>query len=177
MECRSYRRGRVIKVYKSTYFLYMKTINQWLSEYGESHQDETNKTIHWICVPTIFFTIVGLFYCIKLPVQIAPALQLNVAMILILLVTIYYFSLSKTIWIGMLLFGLLCLGICYWIETYTSVSLWLVCVILFVLAWIGQFYGHKVEGKKPSFLKDVQFLMIGPMWLMSFIYKKMGVRY
>ena len=155
----------------------MRTIEQWLSEYGESHQDETNKIIHWICVPTIFFTIAGLFYCIKLPVQLTPVLQLNVAMILILLVTAYYFSLSKTIWIGMLLFGLLCLGICYWIETYTSVPLWLVCVILFVLAWIGQFYGHKVEGKKPSFLKDVQFLMIGPMWLMSFIYKKMGVRY
>ena len=155
----------------------MKTIDQWLTEYGESHQDETNKTIHWICVPTIFFTIVGLFYCIKLPAQLTPSVQLNVAMILILLVTVYYLSLSKTIWIGMLLFGVLCLGICYWIETYTNVPLWLVCVILFVLAWIGQFYGHKVEGKKPSFLKDVQFLMIGPMWLMSFIYKKMGVRY
>jgi uncharacterized membrane protein YGL010W len=153
----------------------MKTIEQWLIEYGESHRDETNKTIHWICVPTIFFTIVGLFYCIKLPVQLTPTLQLNVAMILILLVTAYYFSLSKTIWIGMLLFGLLCLGICYWIEVYTSAPLWLVCVILFALAWIGQFYGHKVEGKKPSFLKDLQFLMIGPMWLMSFIYKKMGV--
>ena len=155
----------------------MKTIEQWLSEYGESHQDETNKTIHWICVPTIFFTIVGLFYCIKLPVQLTPTLQLNVAMIIIFLVTVYYFTLSKTIWIGMLLFGLLCLGICYWIEVYTSAPLWLVCIILFVLAWIGQFYGHKVEGKKPSFLKDIQFLMIGPLWLMSFIYKKMGVRY
>jgi uncharacterized membrane protein YGL010W len=154
----------------------MKTINQWLTEYGESHQDETNKTIHWICVPTIFFTIVGLFYCIKLPIQLTPPLQLNVAMLLILAVTLYYLSLSKTIWIGMLLFGLLCLGICYWIEAYTSAPLWLVCVILFVLAWIGQFYGHKVEGKKPSFLKDLQFLMIGPMWLMSFIYKKMGVK-
>lgn len=155
----------------------MRTISQWLDEYGESHQDETNKLIHWICVPTIFFTIVGLFYCIKLPVQLTPALQLNVAMILILLVTAYYFSLSKTIWIGMLLFGIVCLAICYWIEMYTSAPLWLVCVILFVLAWMGQFYGHKVEGKKPSFLKDIQFLMIGPMWLMSFIYKKMGVRY
>ena len=155
----------------------MRTINQWLSEYGESHKNEKNKTIHWICVPTIFFTIVGLFYCIKLPAQITPTLQLNVAMILILALTAYYFTLSKTIWIGMLLFGLLCLGIGYWIEVYTSVPLWLVSIISFVLAWVGQFYGHKVEGKKPSFLKDIQFLMIGPMWLMSFIYKKMGVKY
>lgn len=155
----------------------MKNINNWLEEYGESHKNETNKTIHWICVPTIFFTLVGLFYCIKIPVQLIPALELNVAIILISLVTVYYLFLSKTIWIGMLLFGILCLAICYWIETYTGVALWLVCIILFVLAWTGQFYGHKVEGKKPSFLKDIQFLMIGPMWLMSFIYKKLGVRY
>jgi uncharacterized membrane protein YGL010W len=155
----------------------MKTINQWLSEYGESHRNETNKTIHWICVPAIFLSITGLFYAIKLPVQLTPTLQLNVAIILIALVTIYYFSMSKTIWIGMLLFGALCLAICYGIETYTAAPLWLVCVIIFVLAWVGQFYGHKVEGKKPSFLKDIQFLMIGPMWLMSFIYKKLGISY
>jgi uncharacterized membrane protein YGL010W len=48
---------------------------------------------------------------------------------------------------------------------------------VFVLAWIVQFYGHKIEGKKPSFLKDVQFLMIGPAWLMHFIYKKIGISY
>lgn len=153
----------------------MKTITEWLNEYGESHKNETNKTIHWVCVPTIFFTIVGLFYSINPPVQITPTLQLNVAMILVLLVTIYYLSLSKTIWIGMLFFGVLCLGICYCIEAYTSAPLWLVCVILFIAAWLGQFYGHKVEGKKPSFLKDIQFLMIGPMWLMSFIYRKIGI--
>lgn len=155
----------------------MNNINQWLNEYGDSHKNETNKAIHWICVPTIFFTIVGLFYGIKLPVQLSPTLQINVAMIIILALTIYYFSLSKTLWIGMLLFELLCLAICYFLEMYVTPPLWMICIILFICAWIGQFYGHKVEGKKPSFLKDLQFLMIGPMWLMSFIYQKMGVNY
>jgi uncharacterized membrane protein YGL010W len=55
--------------------------------------------------------------------------------------------------------------------------LWLACIVIFVLAWIGQFYGHKIEGKKPSFLKDLQFLLIGPAWLMHFIYKKIGIPY
>jgi uncharacterized membrane protein YGL010W len=75
----------------------------------------------------------------------------------------------------MLLFGLLCLWICWLIETSGFISLWLFSVIVFAAAWVGQFMGHKVEGKKPSFLKDIQFLMIGPAWLMSFIYKKLGV--
>jgi uncharacterized membrane protein YGL010W len=126
-------------------------------------------------VPAIFFSITGLLYCIKLPVFVADRLQLNVAMIVLLLATIYYLSLSIKIGIGMLLFGIICLALCYIAETYLPISLWFFCIIIFVLAWIGQFYGHKVEGKKPSFFKDIQFLLIGPMWLMSFVYRKMGI--
>lgn len=152
----------------------MPTIHQWLSEYGESHKNETNKTIHWICVPAIFFSVVGLLYGIKLPLSIAGE-PVNVAMILMVLVILYYFSLSKTLWIGMLFFGVACLALCYFIEAWAFTPLWLFSIILFLIAWVGQFYGHKVEGKKPSFLKDLQFLMIGPAWLMSFIYQKLGV--
>lgn len=154
----------------------MPTLTQWLSEYGESHKNETNKTIHWICVPTIFFSIVGLLYSIKLTFP-GVGFELNVGIIGIIAVIAYYISLSKTLWIGMTLFGIVCLVICYVIERSQIAPLWLVSIILFVVAWVGQFYGHKVEGKKPSFLKDVQFLMIGPAWLMSFIYRKMGISY
>lgn len=155
----------------------MRTLHQWLNEYGESHTNETNKLIHWIGVPAIFFSITGLLYCIKLPWLITGNLQLNVAMIVLLLTTIYYLSLSLKIGIGMLLFGILCLALCYAAETFLSLPLWLFCVIIFIIAWIGQFYGHKVEGEKPSFFKDIQFLLIGPMWLMSFVYKKVGISF
>ncbi len=89
----------------------------------------------------------------------------------------YYLTLSTSLAIGMFLFGSLCLFLCYAIETYAPFSLWLFSLILFIVAWIGQFYGHKVEGKKPSFIKDIQFLLIGPLWLASFVYKKMGIKY
>lgn len=152
----------------------MKSIQTWLDEYGVSHQNPTNKMIHWICVPLIFFSIVGMFYSIKLPVELAPGFSLNLAMIILVGVTIYYFTLSKTLSVGMLLYSLLCIAGCYAIEQ-TGLPLWAVCIGIFVAAWIGQFYGHNVEGKKPSFLKDLQFLMIGPAWLMSFIYRKIGI--
>jgi uncharacterized membrane protein YGL010W len=152
----------------------MRTVNQWLTEYGESHRNETNKLIHWICVPAIFFSITGLLYSIKLPLRI-DGHHLNVAMFVILLITLYYLRLSVSLGIGMFVFGIVCLLICHFIELYAPLSLWLICIIIFIIAWIGQFYGHGVEGKKPSFLKDIQFLLIGPMWLMSFIYKKIGV--
>ena len=93
----------------------MPTIDQWLSAYGESHQNETNKTIHWVCVPVIFFSITGLLFGIKLPYAILD-IQLNAAIILMLLLIVYYFTLSRTICIGMLLFGIACLLLCHLIE-------------------------------------------------------------
>lgn len=152
----------------------MKTIQQWLDEYGESHQNHTNKTIHWICVPSIFFSIVGLLFGIKLPWAIS-GISLNIAILVLALVTIYYILLSKTLWIGLFLFAVLCLWLCQLIEQAGFIQPWILYLVIFVVAWIGQFYGHKIEGKKPSFFKDIQFLMIGPAWLMSFIYKKLGV--
>ena len=152
----------------------MKTIQQWLAEYGESHQNETNETIHWICVPTIFFSLIGLLYSVKLPLHMV-GVQINMAWIVLLFTIFYYSSLSKTLWIGMLIFAIICLGLCHLITKADFIPIWLLCGILFVAAWIIQIYGHKIEGKKPSFLNDIQFLLIGPAWLMSFIYKKLGI--
>ena len=152
----------------------MRTINDWLNEYGESHKNETNKLIHWICVPVIFFSILGMLYAVKLPFYMGDY-QLNVGLIISVVALLYYFSLSASLSVGMFLYLLVCMLLANLIESSGIMPLWLFSIIIFVLAWVGQFYGHKIEGKKPSFLKDLQFLMIGPAWLMSFIYKKLGV--
>lgn len=156
--------------------LAMRRLESWLLEYGESHQNALNKKIHWICVPTIFFSITGLLYAVKLPGQV-DGISLNLAMPVLALVVLYYLRLSFPIGVGMLLFGFACCCLAWVLETYLPLPLWVSCLILFVLAWIGQFYGHSVEGKKPSFLKDIQFLLIGPAWLMHFLLKDWGIRY
>ena len=55
--------------------------------------------------------------------------------------------------------------------------LWLTSVVIFIVAWIGQFVGHAVEGKRPSFFKDLQFLLIGPLWLLAAAYRRFSVPY
>lgn len=159
----------------------MRKIDQLLSEYGESHKNETNKAIHWLCVPLIFFSIVGLIASIPAaPVQRVLGdgnPYANWAGVVLILVIVYYVSLSISLSVGMMLFGALCLFVAHFIDQGTVAPLWLVSVILFVFAWVVQFYGHKIEGKKPSFLKDIQFLLIGPAWLMHFIYKRLGIPY
>ncbi len=79
--------------------------------------------------------------------------------------------------LGMLVNAALMIAGIYWIQQHVSLPLWLVSLAVFAGAWVGQFVGHKIEGKKPSFLKDVQFLLIGPAWLLSFVYKKLGIAY
>lgn len=158
----------------------MRKIDQLFAEYGESHRNATNKLIHWICVPLIFFSILGLIASI--PSGIVQRFlgagnpYANWATLALLLVIAYYVSLSIPLTIGMALFGLLCLMAAKTIVQW-GYSLWLASLIIFVAAWIGQFYGHRVEGKKPSFLKDLQFLLIGPAWLMHFIYQRLGIPY
>jgi uncharacterized membrane protein YGL010W len=101
----------------------------------------------------------------------------NWATVVLSLVLIYYVTLSIPLSIGMALFGLLCLVAANLISRSQMGPLWVIALIIFALAWVGQFYGHKIEGKKPSFFKDIQFLLIGPAWLMHFIYKRLGIPY
>jgi uncharacterized membrane protein YGL010W len=151
----------------------MKTIHQWFDEYGVSHQNHTNKIIHWICVPSIFLSVVGLLYSIKL----SGDNSFNAAHVALLLVLIFYFRLSTKMAFGIFLFAMLCLFICHFLEQNLPVPLWQTSLLIFVVAWIGQFIGHKIEGHKPSFFKDIQFLLIGPAWLIGFIYRKLGISY
>lgn len=159
----------------------MRKIDSLLSEYGESHQNAFNKRVHWICVPSIFFSIIGLIASIPSGIlyDTFPAFgpYANWATIGMLLVLIYYLRLSVPLFLGLIFWGVFCI----WANVQLALSgmapLWLISLIIFILAWVGQFYGHKVEGKKPSFFKDVQFLLVGPAWLMHFLYKKAGLKY
>lgn len=153
----------------------MKSLQDWFTEYSKSHQNPTNILIHFICVPLIYFSIVGLLAAIPsgfladiIPGSI-PFFE-NWAFVVSIFVFLFYARLSFGTAIGMTLFTWLCLFINLVIAEATNL-VW-VSIIIFVLAWIGQFYGHKIEGKKPSFIKDIQFLMIGPAWLLHKILNK-----
>lgn len=158
----------------------MRKIESLLAEYGESHRNPVNKTVHWICVPVIFWSITALLWSVKFEYFIPGTwIQLNAAVLAIVPVLIYYLTLSVVLALGMLLFSFACLALSHYLELWlepTVLPLWGAALTAFVLAWVGQFWGHKIEGKKPSFFKDLQFLLIGPAWLMHFIYRRAGVR-
>jgi uncharacterized membrane protein YGL010W len=149
----------------------MKTLKQWFDEYSVSHKNTTNKAIHYICVPAIYFSIIGLLMSIPFSVyQSDSAIIDNWAFVAVVLLMVFYARLSISMTLKMLLFSIICLIWNAYLSKY--VSLLKFSILIFVLAWIGQFYGHKLEGQKPSFLKDLQFLLIGPAWVIDNVFSK-----
>lgn len=151
--------------------------------YAESHQNHSNELIHWVCVPLIVFSLLGLTWAIPFPhLEFLGRYNgyLNWASFLIAFSVYYYYKLSPVMsYLMLLLIFAMSMGIVQlekW-ELAGGPALWMVCLVIFVLAWIGQFIGHKIEGKKPSFLEDVKFLLIGPIWLLHFICLKVGLKY
>ena len=142
----------------------MKTLDQWFQEYGESHQNRKNQILHKICVPVIFFTVVG--FLLLIPYAVGP---LKMGEILLIVALAWYLSLGFRAFLVMLVL----LGISYILFNALGTVVYplIPLIVLFVIAWIGQFIGHNIEGKKPSFFKDLQFLLIGPLWVLRPLFK------
>ncbi|WP_306518353.1 DUF962 domain-containing protein [Rheinheimera sp.] len=155
----------------------MKTIEQWLDEYAVSHQNPINKKIHFLAVPLIYLTVFGLLWQIPMPLAGFAEQQINWPLLLCLPVLGFYFSLSFAIGVGMTIFSAAIVLFLRWFESAVMVDVWLASLVLFVLMWILQFVGHHIEGKKPSFFKDLQFLLIGPAWILAFVLRRFGIRY
>ncbi|MEO5582522.1 MAG: Mpo1-like protein [Saprospiraceae bacterium] len=156
----------------------MKDLQTLLNQYGESHINSTNKIIHWICVPAIMFSLIGLLK--SLPFFVSRDFMLNWGGVALIAALLYYLRLSISMFLGFFIIGLIILwgNQKIWLamdQSYSGLALF--SIMLFVVAWIGQFIGHKIEGKKPSFLEDLQFLLIGPAWLLHFIFEKVGLKY
>ncbi|RZA27191.1 MAG: DUF962 domain-containing protein [Proteobacteria bacterium] len=136
----------------------MRTLNSYLDEYAESHQHPTNKSIHNIAVPLIMWSLLGFLHSFTLGSD-----DFRLSYVLIFLAMIYYASFRKPL--VLLAMGLITALMVYSFNFVPELR-W-VSLGVFLLSWVAQFYGHKVEGKKPSFFKDLLFLLIGPIWVMS----------
>ena len=141
-----------------------RQIDILLAKYAESHQNPTNELIHFVCIPAIVFSLLGILWAIH-PV---------VALAVVLGSMAYYLKLSRPFAMGMGAMSLLMLALLALLPGMTVLP---VSIAVFVVAWIGQFIGHKIEGKKPSFFDDLRFLLIGPLFVLSFLYRRMRLAY
>jgi uncharacterized membrane protein YGL010W len=141
-----------------------RNIHALLEQYSESHRNPTNELIHFVCVPLIVFSLLGILWSLH-PVLALAAVGGTMW---------YYLQLSKPFAVGMLAMSILMLAILAAMPPMTVLPL---SIAVFVVSWIGQFIGHKIEGKKPSFIDDLRFLLIGPLFVLGFLYRRFKLTY
>ena len=139
-----------------------RTIDTLLARYGESHRNPVNEQIHIICVPLIVLSLLGMLWWIHPLVAVA----------VVMASLVYYWKLSRPFAAGMLVMALLMLGL---IAALPANAVLALSIAIFVLAWAGQFIGHLIEGRKPSFADDLRFLLIGPLFVLGFLYRRFNL--
>lgn len=141
-----------------------RAIDVLLARYAESHRNPVNELIHVVCIPAIVFSLLGILWALH------PVLALAV----VAAALVYYMKLSRPFALGMAAMAAVMLVL---LSLLPEGTVLVTSIGVFVLAWIGQFIGHHIEGKKPSFFDDLRFLLIGPLFVLSFLYRRMRVVY
>jgi uncharacterized membrane protein YGL010W len=155
----------------------MPSLSELFDEYSESHRHPQNKLIHWICVPLIVWSLLGMIWTVPVPVVFNDLnVWVNWATLSVAVAMVYYLLHSWSLAVGLLIILIFMLLPLPWFEE-EGISLLKLSLCVFIVAWVGQFIGHIIEGKRPSFLKDLQFLLIGPLWLLAHLYRKLHIPY
>ncbi len=154
----------------------MRSVNDWFGSYSADHQNPVNRQIHWICVPAILWAVIAFLWLIPVPASIGrPGLWCGLVMVGALA---FYWRLSRPLGAAMFAaFVLLALLTEFLFRRLGSNDLFWVAVAVFAVAWVGQFIGHLIEGRRPSFFTDLQYLLIGPAWLMGKLMRRVGLAY
>src|ERR1700730_2783043 len=141
----------------------VRNVDRLLNRYGEFHRNAANKAIHWVCVPLIVWSVLGALWAVS-PVVVYFAIGATM---------VFYVWLSPRLALGML--GVMALMV--WPLALLGSSTLIVSIAVFVAAWIGQFIGHILEGRKPAFLQDLRSLLTIPVWVLAGLYRRLAIRY
>ena len=141
----------------------VRQIDHLLAHYGESHTHPANELIHYVAVPMIVFSLIGVLHWLH------PTL----ALVAIAASIVYYARLSTVFMVIMALASALML----YVAGLMGTALLPTSIGIFVVSWIFQFIGHHIEGKKPSFFEDLQYLLVGPLFVLSRLFLKLGMKW
>ena len=153
-----------------------RRIDRWFASYSQHHQHLANQWIHVFAVPAILWSVIALLWCIPVAgTMFRPGLWAALAMFF---AWMFYYRASRPLGYGMLAVLVAFAWLTRWLhDTLGTQQLSWLATGVFAVAWIAQFAGHKIEGRKPSFLTDLTYLLIGPGWVLAKLYRKLGWSY
>ncbi|WP_454832163.1 Mpo1 family 2-hydroxy fatty acid dioxygenase [Pseudoxanthomonas wuyuanensis] len=153
-----------------------RPLDRWFNSYSGDHRNQTNQRIHVFAVPAILWTVIAFLWCIPvfgtwMKTGIWAALAMFGAWM-------FYYRMSRPLGLGMLAMFVAMAWVTRWLQMLVGTeNLFWLALAVFIIAWIAQFVGHKIEGRKPSFLTDLTYLLIGPAWVLSKLYRRLGWKY
>ena len=153
----------------------MTETDGWLSHFEDTHRDLRNPVVYWAAVPVVVVGTVGLLWSLPVPdefFEISPLLNWGTAFLMA--AAVYYFIISVSLAIGMLPFVIGVAGIQMWL-TASGYPLFRLSLGLLVAGIIGLWFGHRNQNGLRAVLDDLQFMMIGPAWLLSVLYRRIGI--
>ena len=150
-----------------------RPIDRWFAHYSGDHQNRANQRIHVVAVPLILWSVVALLWCVPVPGTLfRPGLWAALAMFL---AWMFYYRASRRLGYGMLALFVALAWLTRWLhDRLGTAELLYAAAAVFVLAWVAQFVGHEFEGRRPSFLTDLTYLLIGPAWVVAKLYRRLG---
>ena len=150
-----------------------RPIDRWFAHYSGDHQNRANQRIHVVAVPLILWSVVALLWCVPVPGTLfRPGLWAALAMFL---AWMFYYRASRRLGYGMLALFVALAWLTRWLhDRLGTAELLYAAAAVFVLAWVAQFVGHQFEGRRPSFLTDLTYLLIGPAWVVAKLYRRLG---
>ena len=151
----------------------MKSLVEQMSVYAAYHRNPVNKTIHRIAVPIIVLDVLGFLHV--LPIGAVASWLPSVSWFVVAAALVFYARLSSALALGMALLVLPSMAGLDAALAALGALAFPALVAVFVITWTAQFIGHALEGEKPSFFADAQFLLIGPLWLLADAYRRLGV--
>jgi uncharacterized membrane protein YGL010W len=153
-----------------------RSIDRWFTHYSDDHRNDVNQWIHVFAVPAILWSAVAMLWCIPVPGTLfQPGLWAALSMFF---AWMFYNRASRKLGYGMLAIFVAMAWAMRWLYALLGQHhLLFLGIAIFVVAWIAQFIGHRIEGRKPSFLTDLTYLLIGPAWVLAKLYRKLGWSY
>lgn len=153
----------------------MSDTDFWLRRYEQNQQGARWRPLYWLATQLLVLGLIGLLWALPVPqtlTSISPLL--NWGSLFLMASLIYYFIISLPLAIGMLPVIIAIFSFELWLA---SIDRWSRpgAAALTLVGVVGLYFAHRGQGGLRAVFRDIQLLMIAPLWLMSRLYRKFGI--
>ncbi|WP_233632659.1 hypothetical protein [Parapedobacter sp. ISTM3] len=162
-----------------------RQVDTYFEVLDKAYQHPTNRIIQWVAIPLFSFAVLGMVWMVPFP-EIAFLKKhgydmfLNWGSFFIAAMIYYYLRLAPTLsYAALLTVGVFSFFIVQleYVEQAGGPAVWLVCAVLLLIALAALSVGKSMERTQAPFHTFWRLLVLGPIWLWHFVFRKLNIPY